>query len=128
MSAPVPGEPSEQEPCPDCEGTGRYRDVRYWGTMPGSSQCPRCGGTGTEPPNEAGPQGAVQPCPYCEAKGCPECDNTGQRVRTHIDAGDGLTFSVSGSAPLNDEAREALAAVARAAYAQMDREPTGGEG
>ncbi len=60
----------------------------------------------------------TRPCPYCE-NGCSECDNTGQRVRTHIDAGDGVTFSVSGSVPLSDEVREALAAVARAAYARM---------
>ncbi len=75
----------------------------------------------------------IRPCPYCEdegmeGQGCSECDNTGQRVRTHIDAGDGATISVSGSSPLSDEAREALAAVARAAFAQMtEQEPTGGE-
>ncbi len=81
----------------------------------------------TPVPGEPSGQG-VRPCPYCE-DGCSECDNTGQRVRTHIDAGDGVTLSVSGSAPLSDEAQEALAGVARAAYAQMaDQEPTGGEG
>ncbi len=70
----------------------------------------------------------VRSCPYCE-DGCSECGNTGQRVRTHIDAGDGVTFSVSGSAMLDPEAREALTALARAAYAQMgEQEPTGGEG
>ncbi len=79
--------------------------------------------------DEARRQASVRPCPYCEGDGCSECDNTGQRVRTHIDAGDGVTFSVSGSALLNPEAREALTALARAAYASMaEQEPTGGEG
>ncbi len=78
--------------------------------------------------DEARRQASVRPCPCCEGDGCSECDNTGQRVRTHIDAGDGATISVSGSSPLSDEAREALAAVARAAFAQMtEQEPTGGE-
>ena len=55
-----------------------------------------------------------RPCPYCEGDGCEECDQTGERVRTHIDMGDGSTFSVSGSVPLDAEAVEALKALARA--------------
>ncbi len=67
-----------------------------------------------------------RPCPCCLGNGCSECDNTGQRVRTHIDAGDGVTLSVSGSAPLSDEAQEALAAVGRAAFTRMaEREGAG---
>ena len=67
----------------------------------------------------------VRPCPCCEGEGCSECGDTGQRVRTHIDAGDGLTFSVSGSSLLDPEAREALTALTRAAYKQTaDQEPT----
>ncbi len=64
-------------------------------------------------------QATIWVCSFCKGKGCSECDRTGQRVRTRIDVGDGLTFSVSGSAVLTDEAQEALAAVARAAYAQL---------
>lgn len=36
----------EQPRCEACGGSGRYRDPRYWGTMPGSTACERCNGTG----------------------------------------------------------------------------------
>lgn len=52
-------------------------------------------------------------CPCCDGVGCSECDGIGQRVRTAIDAGDGIVLNVSGSAPLDDETRAALAEVAR---------------
>ena len=58
-------------------------------------------------------------CPICDGDGCVECSGTGQKVRTHIDAGDGITLSVSGDAPLSDEARDALAALGRAAHAEL---------
>jgi hypothetical protein len=61
----------------------------------------------------------VRACPVCEGDGCSECDGTGEHVTTYIDAGDGITARVHGSAPLSVEARTALAALARAAYAQM---------
>lgn len=35
-------------PCPKCNGSGRYRDPRYWGTMPGSTPCLACNGSGVE--------------------------------------------------------------------------------
>jgi hypothetical protein len=59
-------------------------------------------------------------CPYCEGKGCEECSHTGRRVRTHIDAGDGITMHVSGNAALPPEALDALAQLAQAAVKQMD--------
>jgi len=66
-------------------------------------------------------------CPLCDGDGCEECDRTGQKVRTHIDAGDGITISVSGSAPLSAETVEAFKALARAV--QDDRpEPTSCDG
>lgn len=61
----------------------------------------------------------VRACPVCEGDGCEECGDTGQRVRTAIDAGNGITLSVSGDTPLTAASREALSALARAAYAQM---------
>lgn len=64
--------------------------------------------------------GSSSDCSICEGRGCSECDGTGRRVRTHVDAGYGLTFSVSGSVPLSDEAAAALAEVARLAYVQMN--------
>lgn len=54
-------------------------------------------------------------CPVCSGGGCSECDHTGERHRTFVDAGDGVTLSVSGSAALTPEAREALAEIARVA-------------
>jgi phage/plasmid primase-like uncharacterized protein len=61
------------------------------------------------------------PCPYCEGEGCSECDGTGERYATYICAGDGLSAVVHGSAPLTDEAADAITAVIRAAYDQMAR-------
>lgn len=83
--------------------------------MLGGWKC-RCEGECVERARTAG---SVRPCPCCEGDGCEECDGTGKRVRTHIDAGDGVTLSVSGSAPLTPEAREALTELARIAYRQM---------
>lgn len=62
------------------------------------------------------------PCPCCEGAGCAECSNTGQRVTTHLDAGDGMTMRVSGNAPLSPETQAALLAVGRAAYARLREE------
>lgn len=67
-------------------------------------------------------QSRTRACPYCEGKGCEECDGTGQRVRTHIDAGDGVTLSVSGSAPLSDEDVEALKRIGQAAIEALPAE------
>lgn len=62
---------------------------------------------------------ASHPCPYCEGKGCEECSSTGQRVRTHLDAGDGITMHVSGNAELSPDALDALARLGQAAIKQM---------
>ncbi len=59
-------------------------------------------------------------CLICEGAGCEECDGTGRRVRTHLDAGDGATLSVSSSAPLTPETRDALVLLVRAAMTKMD--------
>lgn len=54
-SAPGRDRPSQAaveqptKPCEKCGGSGRYRDVRYWGTMPGSTSCDDCNGSGTVP-------------------------------------------------------------------------------
>ncbi len=61
----------------------------------------------------------VRDCPLCDGDGCEECGHTGQKVRTHIDAGDGITMSVSGDRVLTGEGRAALAALARAAFDRM---------
>lgn len=95
--------------CPKCHGAGVIAEpqiVMGHATVM-KARCPECGGA------------TVSSCPYCEGNGCPECDNTGQRVRTHLDAGDGLTMAVSGSAELSEEAREALKELGRAAYRRM---------
>ena len=72
-----------------------------------------------------GPQSASSSrvCPCCDGAGCSECDDTGQRVRTTIVAGDGLVLNVSGSAVLDDETRTALAEVARLVAAEATEEP-----
>lgn len=57
----------------------------------------------------------VRPCPVCEGAGCEECDDTGQRVTTHIDLQGGGSMRVHGSAPLSPEVTEALAEVGRLA-------------
>lgn len=36
----ITGDPLDWERCRSCGGTGRSRDPRYWGTMPGSIACP----------------------------------------------------------------------------------------
>lgn len=41
------GVPLDFERCRKCGGSGRYRDVRIWGTMPGSVPCDTCGGYGS---------------------------------------------------------------------------------
>jgi hypothetical protein len=45
----LPDPLADDERCEKCGGSGRYRDPRYWGTMPGSSRCSRCDGSGREP-------------------------------------------------------------------------------
>lgn len=62
----------------------------------------------------------TRPCPYCEAKGCEECDGTGQRVTTHLQV-DGADVRVSGSAPLSPKGEDAIKAVVLAAYEQMTK-------
>lgn len=64
-----------------------------------------------------------RPCPYCDGAGCSECDGTGERHTTFIDAGDGMTGIVHGNAPLSPESRDALIAVTRAAHAQLASKP-----
>lgn len=77
----------------------------------------------------AAPASAVRSCPCCDGAGCADCDGTGERHRTRLDAGGGLTLSVSGSAPLSGRSAEALKAVAHAAAAQFRKPPgLGGEG
>lgn len=39
--------PLDWECCRSCDGTGRYRDPRVWGTMPGSTACDKCVGHGS---------------------------------------------------------------------------------
>lgn len=56
-------------------------------------------------------------CPYCDGSGCSECDGTGRKIRTVIDAGDGVTVSVSGSVSLPPESQAALIEIARIALA-----------
>lgn len=63
--------------------------------------------------------GSSVDCPYCEGEGCSECDGTGQRYSTYVSAGDGLSAVIHGSAPLTDEAADAITAVLRAAYDAM---------
>jgi hypothetical protein len=62
----------------------------------------------------------VRACPYCEGKGCEECDQTGERHRTIWETDDGVTLSVSGSAPLSPEAQAALERISRLAFERMD--------
>lgn len=61
-------------------------------------------------------------CPYCEGEGCSECDGTGERYATYVNAGDGLSAIVHGNAPLDDEAADAIVSVMRAAYDLMTKE------
>lgn len=61
-------------------------------------------------------------CPYCDGEGCSECDGTGERHATYLCAGDGLSAIVHGSAPLTDEAADAITEVMRAAYDLMAKE------
>lgn len=58
-------------------------------------------------------------CSVCEGEGCDECGSSGRRVRTVIDAGDGIKLSVSGDRPLGAAAQEALAELARVAFARL---------
>lgn len=62
----------------------------------------------------------VLSCPICEGKGCEECGQSGERHRTHIDAGDGLRLSVTGDRALTEAGRDALATIARLAFEKMD--------
>lgn len=61
-------------------------------------------------------------CPYCEGKGCSECDGTGQNVTTALDLGGDASMVVHGSVPLTPEAAEALREIGEAAIRQMNAE------
>ena len=69
-------------------------------------------------------------CPLCRGRGCSECDDTGVKVTTHIDAGDDptLTLRVSSSKPLSPQAVAALAELGRTALARMAAEHITTEG
>lgn len=41
------GVPLDWDRCRTCGGSGRFRDPRYWGTMPGSTACEHCEGRGS---------------------------------------------------------------------------------
>lgn len=106
----MPSEPSTSQPLPDRKRCPRDSD---WCN---GDNCEAIGHAGC--PNADPPRAAVQ-CPYCEGEGCSECDGTGERHATYLCAGDGLSAVVHGSAPLTDEAADAITAVIRAAYDQM---------
>jgi hypothetical protein len=57
-------------------------------------------------------------CVYCAGKGCEECGGTGQR-HTHLIREGDASVIVHGSAPLTDDAADAIQAVVRAAIEQM---------
>lgn len=59
-------------------------------------------------------------CPLCDGDGCAECDHTGEQVTTFIDAEDGMSLRVRGSAPLTPETEEALREIASAAMKKME--------
>lgn len=61
----------------------------------------------------------VTTCIYCDGDGCEECGQSGQKVRTRIDAGDGVTLNVSGDVTLDAEQVEALSWLAREAFRKM---------
>lgn len=60
-------------------------------------------------------------CVYCAGRGCGECGGTGQRYTHLIREGDASAI-VHGSAPLDDQAAEAIRAVVRAARERMASE------
>jgi hypothetical protein len=58
-------------------------------------------------------------CPYCEGRGCSECDGTGERHTTFIEI-DGGYAMIHGNAELSAEAREAMAGLMRLAFIKAD--------